>query len=142
MVAFVVATLLAGVGTGLTLNELLDETSTGFGYGGGFVAGQLLSSGFGLLSWAYTGLFIAWLYNAGRFADLQPLAGRSVARTLGAFSPLIPDPELLVAVRSDPRLLPARRASGTGAALVDLPARASRTGGFAVAGAVSPRPSA
>jgi hypothetical protein len=56
---------------------------------GAFVAWQLISLPYGLLGWAYLALFIAWLHNAGKFADSQRWpAVRS--RTLGAFSPLIP----------------------------------------------------
>ena len=58
-------------------------------FDGTFFAVQLLAIPLGFISWAFTGLFIAWLYHAGKFADLQPWpAVRS--RTLGAFSVLIP----------------------------------------------------
>jgi hypothetical protein len=56
---------------------------------GAFVAWQLTSLPLSLVTWAYLALFIAWLNNAGKFADTQHWpAVRS--RTLGAFSPLIP----------------------------------------------------
>jgi hypothetical protein len=54
-----------------------------------FVVMQLVAMPYGLVSWADLALFIAWLYNAGKFADVQRWpAARS--RTLGAFSRLIP----------------------------------------------------
>jgi hypothetical protein len=54
-----------------------------------FVALQFSPVLYGLVSWADVALFIAWLYNAGKFADSQRWpAARS--RTLGAFSRLIP----------------------------------------------------
>jgi hypothetical protein len=53
------------------------------------VAVQLISIPYSLVNYAYLALFIAWLYNAGKFADTQRWpAARS--RTLAAFSPLIP----------------------------------------------------
>ena len=54
-----------------------------------FVAAQLISGPYTLVGWAYSALFIAWLYNAGKFADSQRWPAVR-GRTLGAFSPLIP----------------------------------------------------
>jgi hypothetical protein len=54
-----------------------------------FVVVELIAFPLDFVSFAYFALFIAWLYNAGKFADLQRWpAARS--RVLGAFSPLIP----------------------------------------------------
>ena len=54
-----------------------------------FVVVLVLWGLFGLVSWAYQALFIAWLYQAGKYADLQRWPARR-SRTLGAFSVLIP----------------------------------------------------
>jgi len=92
MVALVPCTLLGGVGFGLELHEafdLVDTSVSGTQFPRGAIAFQLFALPFGLVTWAYIGLFVAWLYHAGRFADLHSWpAVRS--RTLGAFSPLIP----------------------------------------------------
>jgi hypothetical protein len=92
MVALVPCSLLGGIGLAIAMNETFDAVDTpspGAQFSGGIIAFQLCALVFGLTTWAYVALFIAWLYQAGKFADLQPWpAVRS--RTLGAFSPLIP----------------------------------------------------
>jgi hypothetical protein len=54
-----------------------------------FVVAQLISLPYGFVGHAYLALLIAWLYNAGKFADTQRWPTVR-SRTLGAFSPLIP----------------------------------------------------
>lgn len=54
-----------------------------------WIALELLSLPLNLVAMAYFALFVAWLYNAGKFADLQRWPSIR-GRTLGAFSVLIP----------------------------------------------------
>lgn len=55
----------------------------------GFVALQLFSIPANIASMAYLVLMIAWIYNAGKFAELQGWP-RARDRVLGAFSLIIP----------------------------------------------------
>jgi hypothetical protein len=59
------------------------------GSNGAVVAIVVFAVYFSVSSWAFTGVLIAWLYHAGKYADLQPWPTIR-SRTLGAFSILIP----------------------------------------------------
>jgi hypothetical protein len=59
------------------------------GSDGAVVAIVVFVAFFGASSWAFTGVLIAWLYQSGKYADLQPWPTIR-SRTLGAFSVLIP----------------------------------------------------
>jgi hypothetical protein len=56
---------------------------------GGFVVFQLVTVPLNVISFAYTGSFIAWIYQAGKFAETRGWPAVR-GRTLGAFSVLIP----------------------------------------------------
>jgi hypothetical protein len=58
-------------------------------FSGGFLAFQLVSLPLNLVSFAYIGSFIAWIYQAGKFAEARGWPAAR-GRTLGAFSLLIP----------------------------------------------------
>jgi hypothetical protein len=58
-------------------------------FSGSFLAIQLVSLPLNLVSFAYVGSLIAWIYQAGKFAEARGWPA-SRGRTLGAFSVLIP----------------------------------------------------
>jgi hypothetical protein len=89
MVAMAVGTLAIGIAFGAGLRDVVhgtysDSANTSWG-----IWFDALTIPFGVVSWGYLGLFIAWLYQAGNFADQQRWPA-SRSRLLGAFSVLIP----------------------------------------------------
>jgi hypothetical protein len=83
--------LSSSIGIGFVFHDTIQGSTPGTDQGTprGFIVFGLFWMLFGVCSWAYTGLFIAWLYQAGKYADLQRWPARR-SRTLGAFSVLIP----------------------------------------------------
>jgi hypothetical protein len=90
MIGFALTTLGIGIAFGVGLRDTVHSVNdAGAGFPSWMIAFDVVSIPFGAVAWAYMGLFIAWLYQAGKFADLQQWPAAQ-SRVLGAFSPLIP----------------------------------------------------